>query len=139
MGTGPTSWAATTARLQSEVERSLADEAQNTPLAALITVPTDGGDGSDQDPLRLLKADIRTARGKGLFVETVATGYGEGRGGAPHRDFHPLRMDQRLPRHLRKSGRAPLRRYWPRAARRPRCSWGAVTELRRESPFVAGI
>ena len=102
VGTGPTSWAATTARLQSEVERSLADEAQNTPLAALITVPTDGGDGSDQDPLRLLKADIRTARGKGLFVETVATGYGEGRGGAPHRDFHPLRMGPAPPEALEK-------------------------------------
>ena len=44
VGTGPLSWAHTTARLQSEVERSLADEAKG-PLANLLAVPQDGGDG----------------------------------------------------------------------------------------------
>ena len=50
----------TTARLQSETERSLADEAQG-PLAKLLPIPQDGGDGSEEDSLRLLKADISTA------------------------------------------------------------------------------
>ena len=44
-GTGPLSWAHTTARLQSEAERSLADEAQG-PLAQLLAVPQDGGGDS---------------------------------------------------------------------------------------------
>ena len=38
VGTGPLSWAHTTARLQSETERSLADEAQG-PLAQLLAIP----------------------------------------------------------------------------------------------------
>ena len=53
VGTGPLSWAHTTARLQSETERSLADEAGG-PLAQLLAIPSDGGDDSDSDPLKLL-------------------------------------------------------------------------------------
>ena len=60
VGTGPLSWAHTTARLQSEAERSLADEAGG-PLAQLLAVPSDGG-GEDGDPLAALKLDIRGAR-----------------------------------------------------------------------------
>ena len=67
IGTGPMSWAHTTARLQSETERSLADEAGG-PLAHLLAVPQDGGDDSEADPLKLLKADIRTARGRALLA-----------------------------------------------------------------------
>ena len=74
-GTGPLSWAHTTARLQSETERSLADEASG-PLAQLLAIPQDGGDDGEDDPLKLLKADLRTARGKALLVETVAAAYG---------------------------------------------------------------
>ncbi|MDE2783792.1 MAG: hypothetical protein OXK77_12615 [Gemmatimonadota bacterium] len=90
-GTGPLSWAHTTARLQSETERSLADE-MGGPLAQLLAIPTDGGDDSEDDPLKLLKADIRTARGKALLVETVMAGHGEGRGAAPQRDWIPSRL-----------------------------------------------
>ena len=80
VGIGPLSWAHTTARLQSEAERSLADEAQG-PLAQLIAVPSDGGDDGDDDPLKMLKADIRQARGKALLLETSAAAWGEGRHG----------------------------------------------------------
>ena len=90
-GTGPLSWAHTTARLQSEAERSLADEAGG-PIANLLAVPEDGGDDSEDDPLKLLKADIRTARGKALLIETVAAGRGEGRGAAPVRDWIASRL-----------------------------------------------
>lgn len=62
VGVGPTSWAHTTARLQSEADQSLADEAGG-PIANLLTIPQDGGDDSGDDPLKLLKADIRTALG----------------------------------------------------------------------------
>ena len=59
VGTGPLAWAHTTARLQSEAERSLADEAAG-PLGQMIPIPAgaDGGDGGTADVLRQLKADI---------------------------------------------------------------------------------
>ena len=91
VGTGPLSWAHTTARLQSETERSLADEAQG-PLASLLSIPQDGGSGGDGDPLAALKSDIATARGKALLVETVAAAWGEGRSAAPARDWQASRL-----------------------------------------------
>jgi len=90
-GQGPTSWASLTARLQGEAERSLADEAQG-PLAQLLTVPQDGGDGGDDDPLAMLKADITGARGKALLVETVMAGWAEGRAAAPQKDWQQNRL-----------------------------------------------
>ena len=92
VGTGPLSWAHTTARLQSEAERSLADEAGG-PIANLLAIPEDGGDDdSDDDPLKLLKADLRTARGKALLLETTHAGWGDGRSAAPQRDWSPSRL-----------------------------------------------
>ena len=91
VGTGPLSWAHTTARLQSETERSLADEAGG-PLAQLLAVPQDGGDDSDEDPLKMLRADIAKARGKALLVETVAAAWGEGKAAAPQRDWQASRL-----------------------------------------------
>ena len=91
VGTGPLSWAHTTARLQSEAERSLADEVGG-PLAQLIAVPSVGGDDGDDDPLKMLKSDIAGARGKALLVETSAAGWGEGRTAAPQRDWQAARL-----------------------------------------------
>ena len=91
VGTGPLSWAHTTARLQSEAGRSLADEAGG-PLAQLLAIPQDGGDAGDGDPLKMLKADIAGARGKALLVETSAAGWGEGRTAAPQRDWQASRL-----------------------------------------------
>ena len=92
VGTGPLSWASTTARLQSEVERSLADEAGG-PIANLIPFPADGGDDDDaDDELKALKATIAGARGKALLLETLAAAYGEGRQAAPAKDWVPNRL-----------------------------------------------
>ena len=91
VGTGPLSWAHTTARLGSEVERSLADEAGG-PLAQIISVPQDGGDGGDTDPLALLKADISGARGKALLVETTNSGWDSGKAQAPQKDWRADRL-----------------------------------------------
>ena len=91
-GRGPTSWASLTARLQGETERSLADEAGG-PIAQLLPVPQDGGDGEeDTDPLALLKADVAAARGKALLVETTAAGWGEGKVAAPQADWKQQRL-----------------------------------------------
>ena len=91
VGTGPLSWAHLTARLQSETERSLADEAGG-PLAQILAVPQDGGDASEADPLAALKQDVRTARGRALLLETVAAGWGEGATAAPRRDWQASRL-----------------------------------------------
>ncbi len=95
-GRGPLEWAHTSARLQSETERSLADEAGG-PVAQLVAVPQDGGDGEADDPLAELKADLRTARGRALLLETVAGGWGEGRSAAPVRDWRPSRLGPNPP------------------------------------------
>ena len=96
VGTGPLSWAHLTARLQSESERSLADEAGG-PLAQLLAIPHDGGDDSENDPLKVLRADIAKARGKALFIETTAAGWGEGRTAAPQRDWQASRLGPQPP------------------------------------------
>ena len=90
-GVGPTSWAHTTARLQAESERSLADEAGG-PVAQLIAIPADGGDGGQDDPLKMLKTDIKSARGKAILLETTQAGWDEGRAKAPQRDWAANRL-----------------------------------------------
>ena len=106
---GPTSWAHTTARLQSETERSLADEAGG-PLAQLLAVPQDGGDGGDDDPLTALKADIRTARGKALLVERAAAGWGEGRQAARQKDWQASRLGPMMPESMVKAADGAFQR-----------------------------
>ena len=95
-GRGALSWAHHTAKLQSETERSLGDEASG-PLANIIPYPQDGGDNGDNDPLKSLKADIRAARGKALLVETTAAGMGEGRSAAPLKDWKAERLGPNPP------------------------------------------
>ena len=102
-GVGPLSWASTTARLQSESERSIAVEAQG-PIAQLLAIPQDGGDAGDDDPLASLKADIRAARGKALLVERVNSGWGEGKVAAPQSDWKQQRLGPQCRRLWRSSG-----------------------------------
>ena len=90
-GLSPSSWAADTARLNANAERSLADEAGG-PVAQLLPVPADGGDDSEDDPLAMLRKDIRDAKGKALLVETVASGWGEGKTAAPQSDWQQRRL-----------------------------------------------
>ena len=91
VGVAPTSWAHATARLGSEVERSIADEVGG-PLAQLLAVPQDGGDDGDDDPLKMLRKDIRDARGKALLIETTSGGWGEGKSAAPQADWRQQRL-----------------------------------------------
>ena len=106
-GQGPTSWASLTAKTQAEAERSLGDEASGS-IAQLLAIPQDPGpnpgvDGSDDetdDPLAMLKADIATARGKSLFVETTSAGWGQGRQNAPgvgNSDWRAARLGPNMP------------------------------------------
>ena len=95
-GLSPGAWAATTARLHAEAEGSLADEASG-PVGQLIPLPVDGGDGGDDDPLAMLKADITKARGKAVLVETTAAGFGTGMAEAPRRDWVAARLGPDMP------------------------------------------
>ena len=90
-GLSPSSWAADTARLNANTERSLADEAGG-PVAQLLPVPQDGGDDGGNDALSDLKTDIRDARGKALLIETTQAGWGEGRTAAPQADWKQSRL-----------------------------------------------
>ena len=93
-GLSPAAWAADTARLGANVERSLADEAGG-PVAQLLPVPQDGGDDSDDsvdDPLASLRKDIRDAKGRALLLETTSGGWGEGKTAAPSADWQQRRL-----------------------------------------------
>ncbi|MXW56066.1 MAG: phage portal protein [Gemmatimonadales bacterium] len=91
LGKGPLRYASITAKLAGQTERSLADESAG-PLAQLLAVPGDPGDGSEDDPLAPLKAAIAGARGKAMLVETTAAGYDQGRDAAPKRDWQASRL-----------------------------------------------
>ncbi len=99
VGTGPLSWAHTTARLQSEAERSLADEAAG-PIANLLALPDAGRPGDDDDPLAELREDIRTARGRALLVETTSGGFEHGPSQAPRKDWIASRLGPAPPASL---------------------------------------
>ena len=92
-GLSPSSWSADTSRLMANAERSLADEAGG-PLAQLLPVPQDGGDGAEEgaDPLSGLKSDIKDARGSALLLETTAGGWAEGPASAPRTDWKQSRL-----------------------------------------------
>ena len=90
-GAGPLSLASTTARLNAQSERAIADESSG-PVAQIIPVPQDGGDDSDDDPLAMLKADIAAARGKAVLTETTSAAWGEGRTAAPAADWKAQRL-----------------------------------------------
>ena len=90
-GAGPLSLASTTARLNAQSERSIADEASG-PVAQILPVPSDGGDGEDEDPLAELKLDITGARGRAVLTETTSAGWGEGRMAAPAADWKAQRL-----------------------------------------------
>ena len=96
LGKGPLSFASTTAKLGAMTERSLADEAAG-PIAQLLAIPADGGDGETDDPLAKLKGDIAKARGRAAFVETTASAWGEGRDAAPRRDWVASRLGPNPP------------------------------------------
>ena len=91
-GLSPTTWAADTGRLHANAERSLADEAGG-PIAQLLPVPQDGGDGNgDDDVLAGLKADITKGRGVAIMVETTQGGWDQGRVAAPTQDWKQQRL-----------------------------------------------
>ena len=64
IGTAPTSWARMSRPVSARRSSARLRTRQAGPLAQLLAVPQDGGDGGEDDPLAALKADIAGARGK---------------------------------------------------------------------------
>ncbi|MCY4658614.1 MAG: phage portal protein [Acidobacteria bacterium] len=95
-GISPLGWARSTGALASNLETRLAEEAGG-PVGSIIPVPTDGGDGGDDDPLASIKADIAGAKGRPVLTETTAAGWGEGRAAAPAADWRPQRYGAAVP------------------------------------------
>ena len=110
-GLSPASWARDTARLMSNAERSLADEAGG-PVAQLLPIPSDPGeDESDDDPLAPLKGTIKAARGNALLVETTQGGWQEGRVAAPQHDWKPSRLGPNPPEGFSKVAEQSFNRF----------------------------
>ena len=91
LGLGPLQWARTGAALAANAELRLSEEASGA-VSRVIPVPSDGGDGTDADPLKMLKADIAGGKGKALVVETTAAGWGDGKAAAPAADWKQQRI-----------------------------------------------
>lgn len=84
-GRSPLAMAKETRRLAGGLEQALADEAENAARAQVVTVP----EGAQN--LAAVITAVKAARGKLTMPETFAGGEGD-RGGAPLRDWSPVRM-----------------------------------------------
>lgn len=99
-GIGPLGWAKESATLKANLEKRLSEEAGG-PVAHVLPIPQDGGDGEEGDPLAMLKADIAGAKGRTILTETTAAGWGEGMSAAPRSDWKPSRLGADPPDVLR--------------------------------------
>ena len=90
-GLGPLQWARSTGTLAANLETRLGEEAGG-PVGHVLSVPQDGGDGEDDDPLKMFKADLAGAKGRTILTETTAAGWGEGKMAAPQSDYKPQRF-----------------------------------------------
>ena len=91
VGTSPMGFSASSAASAAGLEERLSEEL-SAPCAHLLPIPADGGDGSQNDPLAQLKADIAGAKGGTVMLETTSAGYGEGRAAAPAQDWTAHRL-----------------------------------------------
>ena len=96
LGIGPLTWARATGALAANLEARLGEEAGGS-VAHVLPIPADGGDGSADDPLASLKADIKAAQGGTILTETTSGGWGEGRIAAPNSDWKPNRIGANPP------------------------------------------
>lgn len=82
-GVGPLQWASATGRLSGALEAALAGEAAG-PAGHVIPVPDTGAAGeAGRQQKAALRADLQALRGGLRLVDTLAAGWGAGRGVAP--------------------------------------------------------
>ena len=92
-GLSPLESASSTGALASNIEQRLAEET-GASVGAWVPVPRADGDDpdADDDPLAKLRGDLRSAKGRAVLVESMATAWGEGPGAAPHGDWRQHRF-----------------------------------------------
>ena len=96
----PLGYARQTGKLAGNLELRLAEEASAS-VGSLLAIPSDGGDGDvANDPLAALKLDLKNLQGSTALIETVSTGWGEGKGAAPQSDWKPQRLGANPPQTL---------------------------------------
>ena len=95
-GISPLEFARSTGSLASFLETRLSEEA-SAPVGSIIPIPSDGGDGSEDDPLATLKRDLANLGGGISLVETTSGAWGEGRSASPGRDWSPQRLGADFP------------------------------------------
>ena len=100
-GVSPLQWAWATGTLAGNLEQRLGEES-GAPVGALMPIPADGGDGSGDDPLAALKADIASAKGRQLLVETTSGAWDQGKAAAPQKDWVQSRFGADPPQALAK-------------------------------------
>ena len=91
VGTSPLGFAASSAASAAGLEQRLSEELGG-PVAHLLPIPQDGGDGTVDDPLASLRNDISNAKGGTVMLETTSAAWGEGRGVAPAQDWKAHRL-----------------------------------------------
>ena len=92
-GLSPLESASSTGTLAANLEQRLGDEAGASVGAFIPTPKADGDDpDDDDDPLAKLRGDLRSAKGRAVLVESMATAWGEGPGAAPHGDWRQHRF-----------------------------------------------
>ncbi len=90
-GYGPLS--GSTAKALGNIETRLSEEAGSLSALVLPTpAATAKADGQTVDPAAKLGADLVSAKGKPILVETMAAGHGDGRMAAPHGDYVQRRI-----------------------------------------------
>ena len=95
VGVGPFQRAPRLMKLLGRLERALSNELSG-PVGYVLPLPTDGND----DSIAELKNDIGKMAGDVAVVETTASGWGEGRQGAPTADWRPQRIGPNPPASL---------------------------------------
>ena len=90
-GISPIGYARLSGKLAANLELRLAEEA-GARVGYLLPIPGDGGDGGTDDSLSSLKNDLAALAGNTALVETVSSGWAEGRAAAPQSDWKPQRM-----------------------------------------------
>ena len=104
IGISPLTWAADTAQAMGRSESRMKEEA-GTPTGYVLPTPQQTGGTIDEqgalfDPLAPLRQRISRLAGKMLLVESMQSGWSEGRAAAPQAEWSPRRLGANPPEGL---------------------------------------
>ena len=104
VGVSPLTWATDTAQALGRSEQRMKEEA-GTPTGYVMPSPQEAGDTDDGqgglfDPFATLRTRLGKLAGKLLIVQSMQTGFGEGRAAAPQSEWTPRRLGANPPESL---------------------------------------